>query len=71
MSNCISEPWSDPKSPTNIFNASATCVAETVAIIGIITPAVSHVGDEPASGISSNMHRKHGVLPGMIVIVVP
>jgi hypothetical protein len=36
-----------------------------------MTPAVSQVGEEPASGISSKMQRRHGVTPGMIVIVVP
>jgi hypothetical protein len=40
-------------------------------MIGMITPAVSHVGEDPASGISLKMHLKHGVWPGMMVIVVP
>jgi hypothetical protein len=42
-----------------------------LAMIGMITPAVSHVGELPASGMSSKMQRKHGVSPGMIVMVVP
>ena len=31
----------------------------------------AQVGELPASGISSKMHRKQGVSPGMTVIVVP
>jgi hypothetical protein len=51
--------------------ASETWIDEMLEIIGIITPAVSQVGELPASGISAKIHRRHGVSPGMIVIVVP
>ena len=49
----------------------SVAAGEMLAMIGIITPAVSQVGELPASGISSKMHRRQGVLPGIIVIVVP
>ena len=39
--------------------------------IGASTPAVSHVPASPGAGAASNTQRKHGVCPGMIVIVCP
>jgi hypothetical protein len=38
---------------------------------GIITPAVSQVGDEPAGGASRKTQRRHGVARGRTVIVTP
>ena len=68
---CISERCREVVSPTSSFIASVTCIAEILAMIGMMTPAVSQVGELPASGMSSNMHRRHGVRPGITVIVVP
>jgi hypothetical protein len=51
--------------------ASETCTAETILMIGMITPAVSQVGALAAGGASSNTQRKHAVRCGRIVIVTP
>jgi FAD/FMN-containing dehydrogenase len=39
--------------------------------MGMMTPAVSHVGAVAAGGASGKMQRKHGVMLGLIVIVTP
>src|ERR1041385_2736262 len=60
-SNCINEPCSCSKCPVSSLNASATCTAETTLMIGMMTPAVSHVGALAAGGASSNTQRKQAV----------
>ena len=39
--------------------------------IGASTPAVSQVPASPGAGAASKTQRRHGVWPGMIVIVCP
>jgi hypothetical protein len=53
------------------FNASLTCTAATTEMIGMMTPAVSHVGAEAAGGCSSKMQRRQGDVCGRTVIVTP
>jgi len=38
---------------------------------GLITPAVSQVGITPAAGAVEQKHRKQGVSPGIMFIVIP
>ena len=40
-------------------------------MMGMMTPAVSHVGAEPAAGSSVKTQRRHGVTPGLTVKVTP
>src|SRR6266481_10074038 len=70
-SNCINDPWRSSKRPVSNFSASVTCTAATTLIMGMITPAVSHVGALAAGGASSKTQRRQGVSLGRIVIVTP
>src|ERR1043165_191847 len=70
-SNCISEPCNLAKLLVSSLSASVTWAAETMLMIGMITPAVSQVGALAEGGASSNTQRKQGVWCGRIVIVTP
>src|SRR3954469_18439567 len=39
--------------------------------VGANTPAVSQVPTSPGFGAASNTHRRHGVSPGMMVMLIP
>ena len=57
--------------PLRSLIASTASNEAITATAGPSTPAVSQVGVIPGGGLSSIRQRRHGVMPGRIVIVCP